>query len=358
MPDTLLPSPEEDPKVNGAVVTGLNSFFSSVSIPPRAIFVSCEDDVPNEKEGAETEELPIEAEGAAGAEELSSLWRFDVGSSFFSTDIVDEPKLKPPLAVDLLSFAIFPAELLLGLVDPKVKAARAVLLPASLGISGALALAAPNVKLLTSAFFSSLGLEGDELDAPNVKLVAAGMVTSSFFFSESLEEVAVPNVNGASVGLLSSSTFLSLVLAAPNENPPAPGLLISSFFAPVAPNLKPLDSVTGVGEEIVPNVKLFEDSVDFAVAAPNVKVLDDGTLVSPLSADEVALPNEKVLDDGPLVSPLSADEVALPNEKEGVVVVDDGSIFLVSASEDFSFFGSSDSFGVSQAGHLVKCLSY
>lgn len=71
--DNLLPSPEEDPKVNGAAVgTGLDSLFISVPnpLPSPVDFVSCADDAPNEKEGAGVEEEP---KGATGAEVLSSL---------------------------------------------------------------------------------------------------------------------------------------------------------------------------------------------------------------------------------------------------------------------------------------------
>jgi hypothetical protein len=194
-----------------------------------------------------------------------------VGSSFFSIDVVDEPKLNPRLAVGLLSLTVSPVAPLLEVVVPKVKAGRIALLPVSLAPSGALILDAPNVTLLISGFLSSLFSAVDELDVPNVKLVVAGLLTSSLLFSESLEVVVAPKVNS----LLFSPSSLSTVLDAPKENPPAAGLLFSSLFELVAPNVKPLDAGAGAGvdEEIAPNVNLLEDSVDFAVDAPNVKVL-------------------------------------------------------------------------------------
>ena len=69
--NNFLSSPEDDPKVKGAVVvTGLALF--SKPLLEEVGFVSCVDGAPNEKEGAGEGEAPNETEVAVGVEALSS----------------------------------------------------------------------------------------------------------------------------------------------------------------------------------------------------------------------------------------------------------------------------------------------
>lgn len=257
-----------------------------------------------------------------------------MGSSFFSKEAVDEPKLNPILAVGLLPFTSSPVAVPLGAVDPKLKAPRTALLPASLLVSAVLEFGAPNVNLVTSGLFSSL-LVVVELDAPNVKLVTLGFAASSLLFLESLEAGAVPKEKDATAGLLSSPIFASEVKGALKANPSSVDLLVSSFFEPTAPNVKPEDGATGAGEGTAPNVKALEAPADCVAAAPNENSPVIGTLV--------------------VVS--AAGVTVLPNEKEGLAE-DDNSVSTFPISETFSFPDSPDSFGVSHAGHFDKFLSY